>query len=485
MLKALLSVLLATSLCAHAQVPNSTASRSFVPSLVTPTCNVAGKGWDQLLQDFIAGWTGGQPDFCEFKRFLGLNQMISVDMRMNESEYNQRMDQLYAFNDNSEPVNWLVMNFVDTWAGIFINANMDRDFAHGKSWQSDTTWMTLSVVVISLLVPYMKKFTTRPVRFLRVLLNDLFESEPAIYGSVSTLTGVAGLAAGEQPAANHIVRPPLVSGTSGDLGDQVTRDGFMKDFEEEMIAAGSGVLSHWLAAHGASWGVGLVFPSWTIVFNRANISRTKFIDWAKPPVLAGLVVSFVAADLVAKGTENHQFLDHVDKTRGDLLNLADDAMGNPRNELRSWQDMEKIKTELVAQNYLMTKDFMEDLGELVEREKTATVGEFGNCQDSHEQILAEHRTLFRTQLLKLIKKDKRNLDAALDITQSTQLALTRRPDPLTVPLVSIIQQLSVRDRLLMDADVMTDSIWRSVNAELSGLQVQCLPDDVLYPGVFP
>ena len=487
MRKTLISITLAASLCAHAEMaPQNAPPAPLAPAEVTPACGVEGKNWDQLLQDFIAGWSGSQPDFCEFKRFLSLNEMISVDMRMNEAEYNQRMEQLYAYNDQSEPVNWLVMAFVDTWAGIFVNANLEKEFDHAQSWRSSTTWMMLSVVVVSLLVPNMKKFSTRPMRFLRILINDLFENEPAIYGSTSTLKAVSGLSLGQQPQlANHLVRPPLVS--AGDATDQLTRNAFMRDFEDEMIAAGSGVLSGWLAAHGVSWGIGLVYPSWTIIFNRANISRTKFIDWAKPPVLAGLIATFVVSDLIAEGTAKHEFLDRVEKVRSDLMKLGDDVMANlsPRNELRMWQDMEKLKNILVLQNYLMTKNFMEDLGELVEKEKAATLQEFPDCQFSHETILEQHRIAFERRLVKLVKYYQRSLDGALDITQSAQLALSRRPDPMTVPLLSVIQQFSVRDRLLMDPEVMTDSIWRSVAGELKDEKVECVPYAILHPAVFP
>ena len=445
-------------------------------------CVVDGKSWDVLLNDFIAGWDN-QGNFCEYKRFIAMNSLISLDMRANSDQYNQRMDQLYAFENKSEPVNYLEMAFQETWANQVVDAWLDLDdgLAAGKG-----SGALLNLIGVSLVSPHIKQYSSRPIVFLKTLLSGFFEKHKFTFGVKTKPLVTPSMAVGQRPATiTAFVHPPLLPGQLDPVDDQ-TRSGFIEEFHDQILAAGAGAATGWVSGHFEDVGFRFIWPTWGSILSRANWSRTKFTDLSSPGMIASLAAAFYLADRAAQSEAYADFRKRVTISKTDLLTLANQILRdvNAKDNYQTWVHVEQLKNGLMLENYLLTRQNIQDLSNESERAKHQLRVHFADCGVSRDQTVAAQKAIFESRISANIEHERPNLEASLDITQSVQLILLKQSDPLVDPLIDTVRDLMLRDRMILESKIVVDSVWDDIVSAVSTVQAECKllnSDSGVYP----
>jgi hypothetical protein len=340
-----------------------------------------------------------------------------------------------------------------------------------------------ALATAALVIPHSKTFSAKTVRFLRDFVTNYVRKRALVFGGTSVGTSLSRLSFGSQSKIETgMVRPPLLD-SSGEASDPRTRGVFVGEYWDQMIAASAGVAGGWVGGHYSSLAVKSVLPKWTSV-TRASWARGKVADFASPGVLTGFAVTFYLSYKISEGMSNHEFQKDVSAAKANLNALAGKvtAAVAAKNEYDVWLKSEQLKNGLMLQNYLLTRNFTQNLSDESERYIRGTLARFSNCGFDRERILAGQRTAFKKRVAAEINREKINLLAALDITQSVQEILLAGSDAMTGPLIETNGNLLTRDRWILDADSLGEEMWQDIVGAVKDVHVECAAQA---PGYFP
>lgn len=442
-------------------------------------CGEIGADFEAILQEFLNHWTG-EPDFCEFKRFTALNEMITEDMQHAPERYVQRMNVLKnSKNRKPEAINYLLLSFQETWFNTYIDAIILREEGRSGAW---SRWLTIGAagsVVGMLALPFTKKYSSKPIRLFQTGLKHFLQKRALTFGSTSVTSQLDHLRPDiSRKTPKIFVAPPLYFGGDEEILDNRTYRIFLTEIQDDVISATNGVLGGWFLGHATSVVVrDRVAKSWAdTLLGRFKWTASKPAVFASPGMIVGFAVTFIATDKVSDLSSDYLFQRRFKEIRAkvdvELLALANAI--DKRQEFMIYSKGEKLKNDLALQNFILTRELTEEVASETEEISQAILHKFSYCNEPREKTLAKKKKRFMKNIAEIVASYDRNIKAALVIAQSAQEVLLSHPHAMTKTLVASNDKLLLRTTWLLDAKQTANDLWPDIEKAVKDKPVECV-----------
>ncbi len=454
-------------------------------ALAAPVCGEIGGEFEQIVREFSKNWSG-EPDFCEFKRFTALNEMITEDMRHAPERYVQRMNFLKSQKDaKPEAINYLLLSLQETWFNTYIDAIILREEGRSGAW---SRWLTIGAAgtVIGLLaLPFTKKYSSKPIRLFQTGLKHFLQKRALTFGSTSVTTQLDHFRpeVGRQ-APQTFVAPPLFFAGDEEILDNRTYKIFLTEIQNDVISATTGVLGGWFIGHGASVIVrDYVAKSWSeTAFGRFKWAVSKPALFASPGMIAGFAVTVAATNGVSDFSSDYLFQKRFKEIRSNLgveLHALAQALVKG-DDFMTYTKGEKLKNDLALQNFVLTRELTEEIAAEAESTSETILHRFSYCMEHREKILVEMKKRFAKNIALAVKLHGRNVKAALVLAQDAQAVFLRQPHALTRNLTGANDKLMMRTTWLLDPAQTAGDLWMDIEKAVNNQPVECVD---LQPGI--
>lgn len=443
-------------------------------------CGELTSDFEALTLDFVRNWKG-ESDFCEFKRFTILNEMIASDMILHPQVYEHRMSFLYNLKKNGapEPINYLLLSFQETWFDSFIDLIVMHEQGKADRWSRWLTMGTASSVMLLLALPLTKRYSSKPIRLFKTGLKHFLHKRALTFGTTSVGTQVEKFRTKrEKPTALVFVPPPLYFGGQEDVLDERSYEVYLKELQEDVVSAVGGIMGGWFVGHAASVVVrDQVAKSWAeTALKRFKWAQSKPAVFASPGMIVGFAVTLTASneisDMISKIQFNNRFKKILSKFEVDLKSLGQAI--DERNELAIFSQSEKIRNDLALYNFLLTQKLSEGLASHAQAAAEILVNRFSYCIEDREDSIANQKKKFRDEVVDLIRQNEQNLKAAAKLILIAKATFDAHPHPFIKNLQALNENLRVSVSSMLDAEVMASDFWQNIIEEVGERPVECV-----------
>lgn len=446
----------------------------------TPACGeLTGQSFEKIVDDFLKEWSG-EIGFCAFRKVTALNEMIAQDMSTNPRRYADRMNFLVSQkNRNQEAINHLLISFQETWFNTNIDSILLREDGRSGLW---SRWLTIGAAgsaMALLAVPLTKKYSSKPLRLFKTGLKHFLQKRAITFGSTS-ISSQLDRFTHDRPkkAPETFVAPPLYFGGDDEVLDERTYKIFLNEMQEDVVAATSGVLGGWFLGHGASVVIrDNLAKTWSdTALKRYAWTSTKPAVFASPGMITGFAVTIVATNMISDFTSDILFNKRFREIRlkiHDEIGQLSTALQAGR-EFQIFSKAEKLKNDLTLQNFILSRELVEDLGALSESASHDLLNSFKLCVEPRDRLLERAKVRFYKNVNKLISQRARNLKAALLLSQDVQGVLLARPHELTKTFAATNDKLMMRATWLLDSNVTASDLWQDLSHAVKDQPVDCL-----------
>lgn len=442
-------------------------------------CADTGGSFESIAGDFVAGWRGDS-GFCEFKKVTELNEMIAEDMLRDPDRYNRRMHFLLSLRSkNEDAVNYLRYSFQETWFNVNIDAILLREQSRSGNY---SRWLMIGAAgtaVALLAVPFTKKHSSKLIRVIKTGLKHFFQKRALTFAPTSIGTQADRIIGDpNKKSADVLVAPPLYFGGDEEILDERTYDVFLNELKEDIYSAGAGILGGWGLGHGASVLVrDKVAKSWAdTALGRFAFARSKPATFASPGLIVGFAVTLGATNAISDYTSNAFFASKFKSVKKgidtDLRELR--AAVSNRQDFQVYSLAERLKNDLTLHNFILAGALTDDVNSEIERRQGSLLNSFRYCYIPRAALIEQSRVGFEKDIAALVKRHKRNVQAALSLSADAQETLLAHPHRLTKSLTGLNDKLLQRTGWMLDAKQVAADLWPDVVNKVKDLEVECI-----------